>query len=63
MDYCIKCGKKLTFNEIGAHKRFVNRGSKEFFCLSCLSNELNTTEEVLLEKIEFLKKQGCLLFT
>ena len=62
MDRCIKCGRTLTFNEIGAHKRFINRGSKEFFCLSCLSKELNISEEILVEKIEFLKKQGCLLF-
>ena len=62
MDYCMKCGRKLTFNEIGAHKRFINRGSTEFMCLSCLSKELNISEEILLEKIEFLRKRGCLLF-
>ena len=62
MDRCFKCGKKLTFNEIGAHKRFINRGSTEFMCLTCLSKEMSVSEETLLEKIEFLKKQGCLLF-
>ena len=28
----MKCGKHLSFNEIGAYKKFVNRGSTSYLC-------------------------------
>ena len=59
MTYCIHCGKELSFNDIGAHKKFINRGSREFMCISCLSAELNVPEKRIYEKIEYFKKQGC----
>ena len=59
---CIKCGKELSFKEIGAYKKFINRGSTEYMCIKCLANELNITEEYIEEKIEQFKKQGCALF-
>lgn len=62
MAYCIHCGKELSFNDIGAHKKFINRGSREFMCISCLAAELNVPEKRIYEKIELFKKQGCTLF-
>lgn len=62
MSACQKCGRELTFNEIGAHKKFINRGSTSFFCKTCLADWLNVPEEVLDRKIEHFKKQGCTLF-
>ncbi len=62
MSLCIRCGKELTYNEIGAHKKFINRGSREFMCISCLSAELHIPEKLIYEKIEHFKKQGCTLF-
>ena len=62
MDVCRKCGRALKPVEIGATKKFINRGAKEFYCLTCLASEFNVTEEKLLEKIEQFKKQGCTLF-
>lgn len=59
---CIQCGKKLTYNEIGAHKKFINRGSKEFLCRSCLAAKLDVSPERIDEKIEEFKAQGCTLF-
>ena len=59
---CMQCGKALTFNEIGAHKKFVNRGSTEFLCLACLSKKLDVPVARLEEKIEEFKEQGCSLF-
>ena len=59
---CIRCGKELNNIDIGAYKKFINRGSTEFMCKSCLANELNVPEEHIDKKIEHFKKQGCLLF-
>ena len=50
MTYCIHCGKELSFNDIGAHKKFINRGSREFMCISCLSAELKVPEKHIYEK-------------
>lgn len=62
MSACINCGKELGYNEIGAHKKFINRGSREFLCIRCLAARLGVTEEDIREKIEQFKLQGCTLF-
>ncbi len=59
---CMKCGKELTNDEIGIHKKMINRGATEFYCLKCLAEETDTTEERLRERIEYFRRQGCLLF-
>ena len=59
MTYCIHCGKELSFNDIGAHKKFINRGSREFMCISCLAAELNVPEKRIYEKIELFKNRQC----
>ena len=62
MATCMKCGKQLTFNEIGAHRKFINRGSNSFLCRICLAKRLDVPPELIDEKIEQFKKQGCTLF-
>ena len=59
---CMQCGKALTFNEVGAHKKFVNRGSRQFLCKQCLAEKLGVTVEEIDWKIEQFKAQGCTLF-
>ena len=59
---CMECGKALTFNEIGAYKKFVNRGSTQFLCQTCLAAKLDVTVEEIDRKIEQFKAQGCTLF-
>lgn len=59
---CISCGATLSFNDIGAHKKFINRGASSFYCQKCLCEKLNISQERLLEKIEHFKAQGCTLF-
>ena len=61
MSCCIRCGKQLNSVDIGAYKKFINRGSTEFMCKRCLANELNVPEELIDKKIEHFKKQGCTL--
>ena len=59
---CKKCGKTLSYDEIGIHKKMINRGATEFFCLSCLAEETGSTEEKLKERIRHFREQGCMLF-
>lgn len=62
MSACMECGRQLSYNEIGAHKKFINRGSKEFLCIACLARRLDVTAEDIQRKIEEFKLQGCTLF-
>jgi len=59
---CIKCNKVLLPDEIGATKKFVNRGATEFLCLDCLAQRFKVSRSLLEEKIEFLRENGCSLF-
>ena len=61
-DKCLKCGRELTFNEIGLHKKMVNRGATEYMCISCLSEHFKISEENLRAKIEYFRRTGCTLF-
>lgn len=62
MDYCVKCKKELSHDDIGAYKKFVNRGAKEFLCIGCLAEHFKCSKELILKKIEYFKKTGCSLF-
>ena len=62
MESCIHCGAPLSFNDIGATKKFINRGCTEFMCRKCLAEKLKVSEELINEKIEYFKQQGCTLF-
>lgn len=60
---CFACEKSpLTKNEIGLTKKLISRKAKYFYCLSCLAESLEVTEEELLAKIEEFKNEGCTLF-
>lgn len=62
MNGCMQCGRELTYNDIGAHRKFINRGSREFLCKGCLARKLGVTVEDIDRKIEEFKAQGCTLF-
>lgn len=60
---CYICGKEdLSKNEIGLTKKLLDKDSKRFYCLDCLSEYLEVDTEFLLAKVEELKEQGCILF-
>lgn len=61
-DLCIKCGKKLTNDDIGFHKKLVNRGATEYCCIECLADYYGFSLEKAAEMIENFKKNGCSLF-
>ena len=57
MNTCITCGKELAQNDIGAYKKFVNRGAKDsFLCRGCLAKKLDIPLSQLEEKIEYFKR-------
>ena len=59
---CMKCGKELTNDEIGAYRKMVNRGALEFLCKSCLAAWFDCEEELIDQKIAQFKRMGCSLF-
>lgn len=60
---CYVCGKSpLTKDEIGINKKIIDKKTTQFYCLTCLAEFLEVTEEELLSKIEEFKAEGCKLF-
>lgn len=62
MSQCLKCGRELTRDEIGLHKKIVNRGAQEFMCMDCLASYYRVSKAGLEEKIQQFKEMGCTLF-
>lgn len=63
MRKCYVCGKTpLTKDEIGLNKKIIDKKATTFYCLPCLAEYLEVTEEELLAKIEEFKEGGCTLF-
>ena len=40
----------------------MNRGAKEYLCITCFAKKFKVSEELIREKIEHFKKMGCTLF-
>lgn len=60
---CRRCGKApLSRDEVGLTKKLIDRQAEDCFCLSCLAEALEATEEELVAKIREFKEQGCPLF-
>ena len=62
MYYCTKCNKELEYEDIGLHKRLIDRTATEFMCVSCLAERFNLPESDLYAMIERFRKAGCTLF-
>ena len=62
MSQCMKCARELTGDEIGLHKKMINRGATEFMCLTCLAKYYDCSEDLLIQKMEQFRAQGCMLF-
>lgn len=60
---CFVCGKTpLTKDEIGITKKIIDKKATSFYCLTCLADYLEVTEDELLAKIEDFKSEGRTLF-
>ena len=60
---CVSCGRLLTRDEMALTKKMVNRGSTRFFCIRCLAEHFDVSEEMLHRKIQEYREMGCTLFT
>ena len=58
----MECGRELTNDEVGLHKKMINRGATQFMCITCLAGFYHCEEELLLKKIEQFRGDGCMLF-
>lgn len=59
---CERCGTEIDKDVIALNKKLISKYVKEFFCIRCLADYLDTNEEALFEKIEQFKEEGCALF-
>lgn len=59
---CTSCGQLLTKNEFALSKKLLGIGTEEFYCLTCLAEELECERADLEIKIQEFKEQGCTLF-
>ena len=60
---CTYCGReKLSKNEIGLNKKLIHRQIERMMCLTCMAEDLETSEDEMKEMIEIFKRQGCELF-
>ena len=59
---CISCEKELTSEDVGFHKKMVNRGAEEFMCIDCLCEYFGIPREKADEMIENFRRMGCVLF-
>lgn len=60
--YCVNCGTELKADDIGFHKKMINRGATEFSCIDCLCEYFGITREKAEEMIARFKAAGCSLF-
>lgn len=60
---CKSCFATISEKDvIGINKKLLGTGIHEFYCMDCLAEYLGVSVEVLLEKIEEFKEEGCTLF-
>ena len=60
---CEVCRREnIEKDVIALNKKLFNKDVKKFYCLKCMAENLEVTEEDLLNKIEDFKEEGCTLF-
>lgn len=59
---CFGCGGEADCDAVALNMKLYGEGVARFFCLPCLAESLDVSEEELLAKIEDFRAQGCRLF-
>ena len=58
---CACCDRPLTYDEYGLNRKF--HAGRDMLCIGCLAEDLDVTQERLKEKMEELRKAGCMYFS
>lgn len=59
---CCLCGSEVEKVSKALCMKIIDRRTKRFYCLNCLSGYLDTPVEDLLDLAEEFKNEGCTLF-
>ena len=59
---CSSCKKSITQDEMAVTKKLINRAATIYYCVDCLANMFEVSEEDIRKKIVYFKKMGCTLF-
>ncbi len=59
---CENCRRELEYDEVGLSRKLISRGTRTFYCITCLAADFKVSEEKLRELIERYKAGGCTLF-
>lgn len=59
---CRQCGRPLDGDDIAIYRKLVTRDAITFLCRSCLAGYFGVSEQIIDEKIEQFRRQGCTLF-
>ena len=59
---CKQCGRILTKDEIGLHKKLYNRGATSYFCIDCSSQYLEIPVPLLQRKLKNLRRWDARCF-
>ena len=62
-NFCQKCGRELTSDEIAITKKLINRGTSTYYCVDCLAEAFDVKREDIRAKIQYFKEIGCTLFS
>lgn len=60
---CKECGENLFADDIAIHRKLINRGAEDFFCIDCLADKLGCERCDIEQLIEYYRSTGkCSLF-
>jgi len=63
MKECYECKIELKNDEIALNKKLLGKKIQQFLCIDCLGEYLETDRDILIEKVEQFKDEGCTLFS
>lgn len=60
---CKICGEqKLSKDCVALNKKLLGKDQTDFYCMNCLADYLDCSVDILYDKIEQFKEEGCTLF-
>ena len=62
MSNCQRCQALLSTNEIAISLRLLGRDGRTLLCRQCLAQKFQVDEEIIDQKIQHYRAQGCPLF-